>query len=119
MEATEDGSTLILTKVLDITSFHCPMRQTLPVLNIIEVFMKMAAAMFQNHAEFCAQLCVCWSRQTVLAAIAEEYVSSSSVKKENSEKGGDFESPSESDIDMSGQLSEVFSKSTKYQYDNG
>jgi len=51
--------------------------------------------------------------------IAEEYVSSSSVKKENSEKGGDFESPSESDIDISGQLSEMFSKSTKYQYDNG
>ena len=44
---------------------------------------------------------------------------SSTVKKENVEKVGDFESLGESEMFMSGQVSEGFSKSTKYQYDNG
>ena len=78
----------------------------------------MAASLFQNHAElFCALLRVCWGGGR-LAAIAEEYVSSSSEWKENDPKDSDFESLGESEIVMSGQLCERFPRSTKYPFDN-
>ena len=82
----------------------------------------MAASLFQNHAELfcallCAVFCVCWGGGR-LAAIAEKYVSSSSECKENGPKESDFESLSEKEIVMSGQLCERFPKSTKCPYDN-
>ena len=43
--------------------FPCQISKTLPALNITQVIIKMAAALFQNHAEFCALLCVCWLKQ--------------------------------------------------------
>ena len=105
--------------MLIITSSPSPRRKTLPVLNKYwSIYENGHCSVPKPRWILRTILCVCWSWGR-LAAIAEEYVSSSTVKKENVEKVGDFESLGESEMFMSGQVSEGFSKSTKYQYDNG